>query len=421
MSRTENTAAETDIMIEWYRSVFEYQTDTTPAEPPSTADPPMIIRRNFHQYYNLGEIQQQRKYNIEHVCDKSNHNFYLKSSSSNVAKRLYIDRRQHLVYCPIQKVGSTFMRSLLSKVNSTVKRNIDTRWRPASKSITEIREITDIHYFLSSSFKFMFTREPYSRLFSGYVDKLISVNTIYWKLTGTYIKMKFLQPNRKPPSPCGHDITFPQFIRYVIEAERTGEHRDHHYTPIYEHCQPCQISYDFIGKMETVENDSLTLLNAWNKRFGSNITFANFEVDTAVDRVTGHINRLYKMRTDMEKCISFNAGLRRQWREFQIRGIIPKNDPFPFTISETKNMNRIKIEEVFINTIKSATDRQALQQQRKESLIQAYRQVPMEDLIKLREVVRPDCELFGYNVSPDYIFDRSGSLDMTFNYFDIED
>ena len=54
----------------------------------------------------------------------------------------------------------------------------------------------------------MFTREPYGKLLSGYVDKLFAPNPYFWKAIGRLIIRKF----RKDPSPesltCGHDVTF---------------------------------------------------------------------------------------------------------------------------------------------------------------------------------------------------------------------
>ena len=54
----------------------------------------------------------------------------------------------------------------------------------------------------------MFTREPYSKLLSGYIDKLFAPNPYFWNVIGRFIIQKF----RKYPSlrslECGHDVTF---------------------------------------------------------------------------------------------------------------------------------------------------------------------------------------------------------------------
>ncbi|OWF55452.1 carbohydrate sulfotransferase 8-like isoform X1 [Mizuhopecten yessoensis] len=404
-----------------YWALDETTTSTsTSIEPSSSTAPPLILRRNFQKHYNFGELHEDRRRTLEHVCDRSTHGYYGKSKGSIVAKSLVIDQKHHLVYCPVQKTGSTFLQSLMRRVDRDGVKNVDTRSMMSNKE--KDTDLTEFHYMLSSSFKMMFTREPYSRLFSGYVDKLFTVNTLYWKDTGTYIKNNILKPESKRPTKCGHGITFPQFIKYVIESERTGVHTDRHFTPIYEHCRPCQIPYDFIGKMETFANDSLILLNAWNKRYGINITYDDFEVDTALQRAISHTGRLYSMRKDMEQCISFHSGMQKIWMTLQIRGILSKQSRLPFTESEAAGVNRTQLTDAWTKAFKSETDRAATRKQKMEALVEAYRQVPMEDLVKLREVVRPDCELFGYNVSPDYIFNRSDSsyASSSFRYFDID-
>ncbi|XP_060076868.1 carbohydrate sulfotransferase 11-like [Ylistrum balloti] len=392
-------------------------TSSAATEQSTSTVPPLILRRNFQRYYDFGTIHEKRRKHIERVCDKSEDLFYSKPNRLVVGKRLLMDRRHHLVYCAVQKTGSTFLKTILRIVSEQGMKNVDTRWKPVN-NINLLGDFTKLHYFLTSSFKIMFVREPYGRLFSGYVDKLFTVNTFYWKITGTYIKNEILNHGNKSPSTCGHDITFPQFIKYVIESQRTGNHANGHFTPIYEHCGPCQISYDFIGKMETFANDSLILLNAWNKRYGINITFDDFEAETALQRAVSHTGRLYSMREKLEKCMSFYSGMQRIWRDLQIRGFLPKSASLPFTESESVNVDMSQLIDALTKVMKGVTDLAVLRQQKREAMIQAYGQVPMKDLIKLREIVRPDCELFGYDVSPDFIFNRRHNSGKTnsFNY-----
>ncbi|OWF55797.1 carbohydrate sulfotransferase 9-like [Mizuhopecten yessoensis] len=389
----------------------------------TATEPPLILGRNFHHMqYGLSEEHEKRRNTIERVCDKSTHGYYGRSDGSKLAKKLVIDHRHRIVYCAVQKTGSTFLRSLLGIVKTSEKSDLDSRWiHNKRKNMTDL---TNFHYILTKSCKMMFTRDPYQRLFSGYVDKLFTVNTMYWKTTGTYIKNKLLNRDQEPQTHCGHGITFPQFINYIIESEKTGVHTDPHFTPIYEHCRPCQISYDFIGKMETFTNDSLTLLNAWNKLYGINVTYDDFEAETALSRAIGHTGRLYNMRNGLEKCISFYSGMQRIWKDLQIRGILTKRAKLPFTESEANNVNRTQLVDILTKAIqKSSMDRTALRQQQTEAMIQAYRQVPVKDLLRLREVVRPDCELFGYEVAPNYIFNRRDSSHKlsSFKYFKIDE
>lgn len=361
---------------------------------------------------------EKRRRRMQSMCDNSTNGYLGDSKEKAVAANLHIDQRHHLVYCQVQKVGSTFIRSILAKVNKATK-NVDDRWAKLDR-LSDLNNIgfAQLHSALINSFKFMFTREPYSRLLSGYVDKLFTVNTLYWKSIGVHIKYTVLNTEESIKK-CGHDITFPQFIKYIIQSEATGVRTDRHFTPIYEHCRPCQISYDFIGKMETFTNDTRILMNAWGKRYGINISYDDFEAETGLERALNHAGRLYKMKNGIEKCTSFYSAMKRTWKDLQIRGLLSKHAPLPFA----EVVSRVEYEDALEKAIKeTSNDPIALKKQRMEALIQAYSKVPMEDLYKLREIVRPDCELFGYEETPTYIFDRGDwTYDndaILFQYFD---
>ena len=54
----------------------------------------------------------------------------------------------------------------------------------------------------------------------------------------------------------GHDVTFPEFIKYVLNAESIEHgHVDRHWTSYTNLCHPCSIDYDFIGKYELFGQD----------------------------------------------------------------------------------------------------------------------------------------------------------------------
>ncbi|XP_060084861.1 carbohydrate sulfotransferase 12-like [Ylistrum balloti] len=377
-------------------------------------------RNKFGKHYDLDETHAKRNWVIERVCDNSTHRYQGDSKSLAVERNSLIDQRHSIMYCRVQKIGSTFLTSLLHKLNMANK-NEDGHTKLMPVNALKDIGFVNLHSSLLKSFKFMFTRDPYSRLLSGYVDKLFSVNTLYWKSIGMYIKNKLLNPEGQF-SLCGNDVTFPQFIKYVIDVETTGKHGDVHFTPIYKHCRPCQIQYDFVGKMETFAKDTLVLVNTWNKRYGTNISYDDFEQETVLDRVNGHVGRLYGMRKQVMECTSFPSMMKRVWTDFQIRGFLSKYSSFPFTDEEADSLTKSQFISVLVNIITDkSTDRKAVKEQKMEALVQAYSLVPMEDLVKLREVVRPDCLLFGYNDSPAYIFNRTDDFQnsVQYRYFDI--
>jgi hypothetical protein len=140
-----------------------------------------------------------------------------------------------------------------------------------------------LHSVIQNSDKFMFVRDPYSRILSGYVDKLFCPNEAYQKTSlGAFIVSEIREDASSLSLHCGHDVTFPEFVKYIILSEKRRIYRDRHFTPMYEHCRPCQIPYDFIGKFESFKKDISFLIDVWNKGYGTNITFDDFEAETAV-------------------------------------------------------------------------------------------------------------------------------------------
>lgn len=93
--------------------------------------------------------------------------------------------------------------------------------------------------------RFMFVREPYSRLLSAFVDKLFCPNPYFWKSIGTYIMKNFRTNATEASMNCGHDVTFPEVVKYVIHAQQTGKHRDGHFIPTHDHCNLCLVKYHF--------------------------------------------------------------------------------------------------------------------------------------------------------------------------------
>jgi len=51
------------------------------------------------------------------------------------------------------------------------------------------------------------------------------------------------------------DVTFTEFVQYVINQWSSGKKLDMHWMPQYQHCNPCLIKYDFIGRFEKLQDD----------------------------------------------------------------------------------------------------------------------------------------------------------------------
>jgi Sulfotransferase family len=60
------------------------------------------------------------------------------------------------------------------------------------------------------------------------------------------------------------NVTFPEFVRYVIDSWYEGARLDRHWIPQSTLCQPCQYHYDFIGHYETLYEDADSVIERLN-------------------------------------------------------------------------------------------------------------------------------------------------------------
>ena len=104
----------------------------------------------------------------------------------------------------------------------------------------------DDKHVVDNSTRFLFARDPYTRVWSAYVDKLLLPNM--WGSTGKKIVAR--RPNATARSrACGNDVTFREFVEYIVQhSEWTGSDQlNGHWRPIQYVCDPCQFKPHFIG------------------------------------------------------------------------------------------------------------------------------------------------------------------------------
>lgn len=329
-----------------------------------------------------------------------------------------VSKSHQLIYCSIEKAGTTFWRRVLQVLDST---NLDNPYQIKPLNVNKHSQSLakeDIFRMLAklrTHAVFMFVRNPFSRLLSGYLDKIYTANPYYWGIIGKEIrspemnnaimrldKMKTLRRIEKTQIPCYHDITFDEFIQYVIDAENTTSHkRDPHFMSMYDLCKPCQINYDFIGKMETFKNDFNFIMGALNiSKFDVNDLEKMASDDIFLDVATS----LDERRNEIVKCMSMHEAYLRSWKHMQIRGLISNQQNYPYSEKQSQYLNPIK----FVRTLKTArsksTSKEDLKRQKEQYFVDIFRTVELKKLEKLVKVLRNDFEIFDYEAYPEAIF-----------------
>ncbi|XP_076436993.1 uncharacterized protein LOC143276390 [Babylonia areolata] len=311
-------------------------------------------------------------------------------------------------YCPIQKTGSVTIRQHLKFINETGDPNTQ---------LLTTGEKLDSFAFRQQDVLFGFVRDPYSRLVSAYVDKLFCPSPLFWRSRGQYIVQTFRQ-NADPVSQrCGHNVTFPEFIKFFIHMRNTGVKREPHFMPTHDHCQWCDYPYKYIGHLETLREDMPFILKAihtpvpYTKNYDSD-TIANF-ADTMLRR----------MRAEVTECMELDEACRRLWKIFQIRGMISKWQPFPFRKDQTANITAKEFTAAAIEALRQSGEKSSLKAQRTEVLREAFAAVPLEHRLEVQRLLFLDFELFGFDPKPDFVFPEnpptSPDSDLLDFYFDL--
>lgn len=107
-------------------------------------------------------------------------------------------------------------------------------------------------------YKFCFSRNPFSRLLSSYMDKIV---------TNKPEKKPVLQALGKDTSNLDQEVTFEEFVSLVYDQDILGMN-PHWRTQFYQTFQE-NIEYDFIGKVENLGEDLKTVLSKINPNYQS--------------------------------------------------------------------------------------------------------------------------------------------------------
>ena len=306
-----------------------------------------------------------------------------------------------VMYCPIQKIGSTTWTGILRSIGQKMP-------------TADIRGIEVNVPFGKHDVSFTFVREPYSRLLSAYVDKLFSPDMLFWKTTGPYVIEKFRQNASKKSIDCGCDVTFPEFVRYFIHAQTSGEKRDEHFIPTHDHCDMCQRPYKYIGHLETLKDDLPFILKAMQSPVDYNKSYDNVIIKMSAASV------LNKMRNGIKQCMDLDEACRRVWKKWQIRGIISKTLLFPLSREETQDISATDFGKAGLDALARSGEKSELIKQKKEALKEAFASVPLEDRLEVQKLLFLDFEMFGFDAKPDEVFPKEPyKPDPNFRYFDL--
>lgn len=288
------------------------------------------------------------------------------------------------------------------------------------------------------------SRNPYSRLFSAFVDKVYL--PLFWEHFGTvegartlpdivfnttkeYLRtskgelirnrhmLRFKDKLRehgllvtknisiKITPVCANDVTFESFLRFVIEQAKLKTPLEPHWAPISHMCHPCKINTFKIVKQETFAADVEHTLRSvgmdlsqydWLKR-----ALNENRVESSVPGIVGVVDKRLSLK-QTSLCISHSEVAQRLWKAFQIQGFI--NDRLAIPDVFLRKHFRFNKQEVTKTILKKISENPMTQgesaKQRKKYLVEAFAKIPNDILDQIREIYQLDFTLFDYSELP---------------------
>ncbi|XP_060553721.1 carbohydrate sulfotransferase 11-like [Ruditapes philippinarum] len=312
---------------------------------------------------------------------------------------------EHIYFCIVPKTGNTFWKRIMrflgkdypERQNINRPLDIDRHFvhERALKNLKMWKVHNPISRMLMTKGKtFMFARNPYTRLWSAYIDKLFLPD--FWHKDAVVIINKLRSNVTQFERKCANNVSFYEFLKFVTITYTKG--LDNHWERLHRVCSPCHVQFDVIGKQETFRLDSEYILT----RFGLEFLKEN---TTELDMTGIEITTISKYNFDLEKTIKHKCFdkidvANRLWIAFQYNGYIDRLTPFPksdlLKTNFLDNTTGIFTELVF-RTIKYQNRLGInVKSQKRTMMLEAYRNIPKQLLEDIGHVYEYDFELFGY-------------------------
>ena len=348
---------------------------------------------------------------IEHVCNVCRH---FQTGMIGVAdKYRNISTNVSLImsftslgvnYCKVPKIGCTFM-SQIFKILTDKAADITSIFSMSRSSVHSLLK----EHFISKQNKstedpsirsmptILMARNPYSRLYSAYVDKMFlpSLN----EDRGALRQFLFGDDGL-----CGETPSFKQFLRYVIHTVHTNKNVNEHWAPINTICKPCLRNNIIIIKQESFSDDVESLLDYLSvtdqtrKSISDAMTIHRVESSVpGIIKVT--MQRVEKLFSD---CFTKLEAVKMLWKSFQIQGYIFANKTFPALAIQTNKKISIK---TAVNIIMAEIKQHSLSslerdKQRWRYLVEAFEDIPVAIVREIRHIYKADFLLFDYDSTP---------------------
>ena len=154
-------------------------------------------------------------------------------------------------------------------------------------------------YIMDTFTKFVYVRNPFNRLFSAYKHLIEDTAELRTRRDIQKVAKDILQYHRKTGTvedllAKRAEITWEEFAMYISKED--GPSVEEHFQEMHKLCEPCKVQYEYLGKLETVHNDSAVMLRELNFESiasypsrDKSLTNSNYEFEAAFQRLSNEV------------------------------------------------------------------------------------------------------------------------------------
>ena len=262
------------------------------------------------------------------------------------------------------------------------------------------------------AFTFMFARNPFHRVFSGYIDKIFVLRPetkAFVEMTRIFIReahdvklglFKYKIADTHSHKRTEYNVTFAEALLF---ATRTT---NGHFSLVSKQCDPCVMDFDVPGRLETMDSDSQYVLDKINRSnvLGYDLNDEAFKLSQERVFIRNSVQRLFVELARNPVGTTKYKALVRIWKLFHIQGFINDSIKYPLDPLETYKAKDCDIIHLAYEAMRVSGDPTERRAQRQKYYLQAFRSVPLADLLSFSTFAMPDCRLFGYDCYPEEIF-----------------